>query len=121
MVDVMLMEALLKAVPNHAAPPARGLNEKIIPLKRWHGLVDPLKIKELPHVQRDVSSLCTSKLLRRCRTPDGCLANTGLDEKTVIDHAIKALPQRATVKVNIPARIYASLSVLLDAEARSGL
>jgi hypothetical protein len=61
MVDVMLMEALLKAVPNHAAPPARGLNEKIIPLKRWHGLVDPLKIKELPHVQRDVSSLCTSK------------------------------------------------------------
>jgi hypothetical protein len=34
------------------------------------------------------------------------LANTGLGEKAVIDHAIKALSQDATVKVNIPARIY---------------
>ena len=34
------------------------------------------------------------------------LANAGLDEKAVIDHAIKALSQNATVKVNIPARIY---------------
>jgi hypothetical protein len=34
------------------------------------------------------------------------LANTGLGEKVVIDHAIKALSQDATVKVNIPARIY---------------
>jgi hypothetical protein len=34
------------------------------------------------------------------------LANTGLGEKSVIDHAIKALSQDATVKVNVPARIY---------------
>jgi hypothetical protein len=34
------------------------------------------------------------------------LANAGLGEKAVIDHAIKALSQDATVKVNIPARIY---------------
>jgi hypothetical protein len=34
------------------------------------------------------------------------LANTGLDEKAVIDHAIKTLSRGATVKVNVPARIY---------------
>jgi hypothetical protein len=34
------------------------------------------------------------------------LANTGLGEKAVLDHAIKALSQDATVKVNVPARIY---------------
>ena len=34
------------------------------------------------------------------------LANTGLDEKAVIDHAVKRLSQRGTVKVNVPARIY---------------
>jgi hypothetical protein len=34
------------------------------------------------------------------------LANTGLGEKAIIDHAIKALSQDATVKVNVPARIY---------------
>jgi hypothetical protein len=34
------------------------------------------------------------------------LANTGLGEKAVIDQAIKALSQDATVKVNVPARIY---------------
>src|SRR5580704_15303397 len=34
------------------------------------------------------------------------LADTGLDEKAVIDHAVKALSQGATLKVNIPARIY---------------
>jgi len=34
------------------------------------------------------------------------LANAGLDEKAVIDHAIKALSQDAAVKVNVPARIY---------------
>ena len=34
------------------------------------------------------------------------LANTGLGEKAVIDHAIKSLTQDATVKVNVPARIY---------------
>ena len=34
------------------------------------------------------------------------LANTGLDEKAVIDHAVKRLSQRGTVRVNVPARIY---------------
>jgi hypothetical protein len=34
------------------------------------------------------------------------LANTGLDEKAVIDHAIKRLSQGGTVRVNVPARIY---------------
>jgi hypothetical protein len=34
------------------------------------------------------------------------VANTGLDEKTIIDHAIMALSQGATVKLNVPARIY---------------
>jgi hypothetical protein len=34
------------------------------------------------------------------------LANTGLGEQAIIDHAIKALSQDATVKVNVPARIY---------------
>ena len=34
------------------------------------------------------------------------LANAGLGEKAVIDHAIKALSQDAAVKVNVPARIY---------------
>jgi polygalacturonase len=34
------------------------------------------------------------------------LANTGLDERAVIDHAIKTLSQGATVRVNVPARIY---------------
>ena len=34
------------------------------------------------------------------------LANTGLDEKAVIDHAIKRLSKNGTVKVNVPARIY---------------
>ena len=34
------------------------------------------------------------------------LANTGLDEKAVIDHAVKRLSKNGTVKVNGPARIY---------------
>ena len=34
------------------------------------------------------------------------LANTGLDEKTVVDRAITALSLGATVKLNVPARIY---------------
>jgi hypothetical protein len=34
------------------------------------------------------------------------LANTGLDEKAVIDHAVKRLSKAGTVKVNVPARIY---------------
>jgi hypothetical protein len=36
------------------------------------------------------------------------LANTGLDEKSVIDHAIKTLSEGAVVRVNVPARIYQS-------------
>jgi hypothetical protein len=34
------------------------------------------------------------------------LANTGLDEKAVIDHAIKILSVNGEVKVNYPHRIY---------------
>jgi hypothetical protein len=34
------------------------------------------------------------------------LANTGLDEKAVIDHAIKLLSAKGEVKVNYPHRIY---------------
>ena len=34
------------------------------------------------------------------------LANTGLDEKAVIDHAVKRLSKIGTVRVNVPARIY---------------
>ena len=48
------------------------------------------------------------------------LANTGLDEKTVIDHAIKALSQKATVKLNIPARIYRVYGRQLTLEGADG-
>jgi hypothetical protein len=48
------------------------------------------------------------------------LANTGLDEKPVIDHAVKALSQGATVKVNVPARIYQSYGRQLTIEAADG-
>ena len=34
------------------------------------------------------------------------IANTGLDEKTVIDHAVKTLSQGGEVKVDFPHRIY---------------
>ena len=34
------------------------------------------------------------------------LAKTGLDEKAVIDHAVKTLSHGAIIKVNVPARIY---------------
>jgi hypothetical protein len=48
------------------------------------------------------------------------LANTGLDEKAVIDHAIKTLSQGATVKVNIPARIYQVYGRQLTVEGPDG-
>ncbi len=48
------------------------------------------------------------------------LANTGLDEKAIIDHAIKALSQGATVKVNIPARIYRVYGRQLTLERADG-
>lgn len=48
------------------------------------------------------------------------LANTGLDEKAVIDHAIKALSQGATVRVNIPARIYQVYGRQLTVEGTDG-
>jgi len=48
------------------------------------------------------------------------LANTGLDKKTVIDHAIKDLSQRATVKLNIPARIYQVYGRQLTLEGGDG-
>ena len=48
------------------------------------------------------------------------LANTGLDEKTVIDHAVKALSQGATVKLNVPARIYRVYGRQLTVEGAEG-
>ena len=48
------------------------------------------------------------------------LANTGLDEKAVIDHAIKRLSQGATVRVNVPARIYQVYGRQLTVEGADG-
>jgi hypothetical protein len=48
------------------------------------------------------------------------LANTGLDEKAVFDHAIKTLSQGATVRVNIPARIYQAYGRQLTVEGSDG-
>ena len=48
------------------------------------------------------------------------LANTGLDERAVIDHAIEMLSQGATVRVNIPARIYRVYGRQLTVEGADG-
>jgi hypothetical protein len=48
------------------------------------------------------------------------LANTGLDEKAVIDHAIKTLSHGATVRVNVPARIYQVYGRQLTVEGADG-
>jgi hypothetical protein len=48
------------------------------------------------------------------------LASTGLDEKSVIDHAIKTLSRSATVKLNIPARIYQVYGRQLTLEGADG-
>jgi len=48
------------------------------------------------------------------------LANAGLDEKAVIDHAIKTLSQGATVRVNVPARIYQVYGRQLTVEGADG-
>jgi hypothetical protein len=48
------------------------------------------------------------------------LANTGLDEKTVVDHAVAALSQGATVKLNVPARIYRVYGRQLTVEGADG-
>ena len=48
------------------------------------------------------------------------LANTGLDEKAVIDHAIKTISQGGTVRVNIPARIYQVYGRQLTVEGADG-
>jgi hypothetical protein len=34
------------------------------------------------------------------------VAKSGLDEKVILDYAVKTLSQRGTVKINVPARIY---------------
>ena len=47
------------------------------------------------------------------------LANTGLDEKAVIDHAIKRL-SGGTVRVNVPARIYQVYGRQLTVEGKDG-
>ena len=48
------------------------------------------------------------------------LANTGLDEKAVIDHAIKRLSKGGTVRVNVPARIYQVYGRQLTVEGKDG-
>jgi hypothetical protein len=48
------------------------------------------------------------------------LANTGLDEKTVIDHAVKRLSKFGTVRVNVPARIYQVYGRQLTVEGKDG-
>jgi hypothetical protein len=48
------------------------------------------------------------------------LANTGLNEKAIIDHAIKTLSRGATVRVNIPARIYQVYGRQLTIEGAEG-
>ncbi len=48
------------------------------------------------------------------------LASTALDEKAVIDHAVKTLSQGATVRVNIPARIYQVYGRQLTVEGADG-
>src|SRR5215467_14055479 len=48
------------------------------------------------------------------------LANTGLDEKAVIDHAVKRLSKAGTVRVNIPARIYQVYGRQLTVEGADG-
>jgi hypothetical protein len=41
-----------------------------------------------------------------CVGPCAALEGTNLDESAIIDHAIRALTQGGTVRINIPARIY---------------
>src|SRR5262249_17610817 len=48
------------------------------------------------------------------------LANTGLDEKAVIAHAVTALSRGAMVKVNVPARIYRTYGRQLTIEGADG-
>ena len=48
------------------------------------------------------------------------LANTGLDEKTVVDHAVTAVSQGAKVKLNVPARIYRVYGRQLTVEGADG-
>ena len=48
------------------------------------------------------------------------LANTGLNEKAVIDHAIKRLSKVGTVRVNVPARIYQVYGRQLTVEGKDG-
>src|SRR3974377_922466 len=55
-------------------------------------------------VQARVYSARPDKVLLKMTV--AALANTGVDEKAVIDQATKTLSQGATVRVNIPARIY---------------
>src|SRR5215831_1726528 len=48
------------------------------------------------------------------------LANTGLDEKAIIEHAIKRLSKGGTVRVNVPARIYQVYGRQLTVEGVDG-
>lgn len=48
------------------------------------------------------------------------LEGTNVDESAIVDHAIKTLSQDATVKVNIPARIYQVYGRQLTVEGADG-
>ena len=48
------------------------------------------------------------------------LEGTNLEESAIIDHAIKTLSQGATVRVNIPARIYRVYGRQPSADGRGG-
>jgi hypothetical protein len=48
------------------------------------------------------------------------VANAGLDEKAVIDHAVKTLSEGGTVKLNIPHRIYQVCGRQLTLEGANG-
>src|SRR5215471_2289388 len=48
------------------------------------------------------------------------LEGTNLEENTVVDHAIKMLSQNATVRLNIPARIYRVYGRQLTLEGADG-
>ena len=49
------------------------------------------------------------------------LKGTNLEERAVVDHAIKMLSQSATVRLNIPARIYQVYGRQLTLDGADGL
>ena len=63
-------------------------------------------------------NFCGSRPGRALRVAE--LEGTNLEESAIIDHAIKTLSQGATVRVNIPARIYRVYGRQLTVEGADG-